>query len=214
MTRFDVDLREYFTAIRDQGRRQTCMAFAASDAHAMVHGRPMSDLSVEYAHYFASKRMPTYQPASGTSGDAMLETLRIDGQPPESEWRYLPNLLANMNDYRPPANVSVCFRYAGKQLQALDEVENALTLGWPVIMGLALSKSFYELPADTILQADSDTGVTGRHAVLAVGRFSAAAVSGFLVRNSWGTRWAGGGYGLISKSYIEPRMLFLGVYRA
>lgn len=174
----------------------------------------MSNLSVEFAHYSACKRMPQFQPANGTSGHAMFEALRIDGQPPEQEWPYTALLPNNLADYHPPAIVSGLVRHAGERLQSLDEAEAALRSGWPVIMGLALSDSFYRLASGAILQADPDINRARRHAVLGVGLFSTVSGTGFLIRNSWGSKWANGGYGLISRSYVEPRAIFLGVYRA
>ena len=214
MINFEVDLRGHLMPIRDQGRRQTCLAFASSDAHAMVHNRPMSNLSVEYAHYSACKRMPQFQPANGTSDDAMFEALRIDGQPPEEDWPYLSVLPNDLANYHPPAILSGLVRHAGEPLQSLDEAEAALRSGWPVIMGITLSDSFYRLTSATVLQSDPDITGARRHAILGVGLFSNASGTGFLIRNSWGTKWADGGYGLISKSYIQPRTIFLGVYRA
>jgi hypothetical protein len=81
-------------------------------------------------------------------------------------------------------------------------------------MGLTLSDPFYRLASGTVLQADPDVRGPRRHAVLGVGLFSTTSESGFLVRNSWGIKWADSGYGLLSKSYVEPRTTFLGVYRA
>jgi hypothetical protein len=158
--------------------------------------------------------MPQYQPSNGTSGQAMLEALRIDGQPPEQDWPYSAVLPNDLADYHPPAILSGLVRHAGERLQTLDQAEAALRLGWPVIIGITLSDSFYHLTSTTVLQADPDITGARRHAVLGVGLFSTASGTGFLIRNSWGTKWADGGYGLISKSYIQPRTIFLGVYRA
>ena len=152
MMNIEVDLRGHLMPIRDQGRRQTCMAFASSDANAMVDSRPMSNLSVEYAHYSACKRMPQFQPANGTSDYAMFEALRIDGQPPEQDWPYLAVLPNDLADYHPPVILSGLVRHAGERIQSLDEAEAALRLGWPVIMGLTLSDSFYHLASTTVLE--------------------------------------------------------------
>ena len=51
----DCDLRSMFGPVRHQGIRPTCMAFAASDAHAAV--RPdWVPLSCEFAYFHALKR--------------------------------------------------------------------------------------------------------------------------------------------------------------
>jgi hypothetical protein len=213
MISYHVDMRGDFGPTREQGRRQTCLAFAASDAHALVHGRPASMLSTEYAHYSACTRMPSFQPHLGTSGSAMLDALALDGQPPEEEWPYLAELPSDLTQYRPPNHVSGLLRHFGEQLSTLDEVERALSGRRPVIMGLALSISFFRLSSAAILPADSDQNVVGTHAVLAVGLFSNGGDKGYLIRNSWGTKWGANGHGFVLRSYIEPRTLFLGVFR-
>jgi C1A family cysteine protease len=208
------DLRSSFSPIRDQGARQTCMAFAASDAHAVRHNSPMSDLSVEYAHYHACKCMPRFDPHEGTSVTAMLAAIRVEGQPPEAEWPYMLFLPTDLGNYMPPANVSGVVRSDGKQLPSLDAADLSIEGDVPVIMGIALSLSFYHLRDGSVLAADSDHVVRGKHAVLAVGRFSGSGDGGYLIRNSWGTKWGASGYGLISRGYIDPRVIFLGAFHA
>jgi len=144
----------------------------------------------------------------------MLDALEIDGQPAEYAWPYLPVLPADLSQYKPPSAVSGVLRHRGDQLLDLTEAESAIRNGWPVILGLALSAAFYSLTSSTVLNADGDVNVVATHAVLAVGLFSAVGELGFLIRNSWGPKWGEDGYGYVLRSYIEPRTLFLGVYRA
>jgi hypothetical protein len=212
MINFSVDMRNDMSPIRDQKRRPTCMAFSASDAHAMAHSKPMSDLSVEYAHYSACRRMPSFDPHNATTVSAILDGIRLDGQPPEAEWRYMETLPADISVYQPPANIAGIVNHPSEELASLDLANETLRSGVPVIMALALSQSFYRLTADSVLSADPDIRITGYHAVLGVGMFSSSAGEGYLVRNSWGTRWGTGGYGFIARAYLEPRILFLGSF--
>jgi hypothetical protein len=213
MISFSVDMRNDMSPIRDQKRRPTCLAFSASDAHAMVHPGPRVELSAEYAHYSACKRMPTFEPSNATTPAAMLEALRLDGQPPEVEWPYFHTLPADPSAYIPPASVSGIVSHAGEELSSLDLAEDVLRAGWPVIMGAALSEAFYRLVGGSILPADPDARIRGYHAILGIGLFSSPAGNGYLIRNSWGSHWGQGGYGLITRTYLEPRILFLGVFR-
>ncbi len=50
------DLRGRFGSARDQEGRETCLAFAMSDAHAAARGDPWSPLSCEYLFYHAKQR--------------------------------------------------------------------------------------------------------------------------------------------------------------
>jgi C1A family cysteine protease len=214
MINFSVDMRNDMSPIRDQRRRPTCMAFSASDAHAMAHSKPMSDLSVEYAHYSACKRMTTFAPQNATTVTAMLNAIRLDGQPPEAEWPYMATLPVDISGYLPPANTKGIVKYAGEELTTFDLADESLRNGTPVIMAIALSRSFYGLQGNSVLPADPDLKIAGYHAVLSVGMFSSTSGDGYLIRNSWGAGWGLGGYGLITRAYLEPRKFFLGVFRA
>ncbi len=213
MTTFDVDLRKEYGPARDQGRRQTCLAFAASDAHSLVHSRPAAEFSTEYAHFNAAHRMTSFAPASGTTPDAMFAALELDGQPVESQWPYLDTLPADLSTYAAPT-ASPLFRHRGELLSTLDVGEAVLQLRWPVILGITLTASFFGIRTLGPLEADSDLRPIGRHAVLIVGLLKRTTTNAFLIRNSWGTRWGDCGHALLSKTYIEPRLLFLGAYRA
>ena len=73
------DLRPLFGEVRDQGERPTCLAFAASDAHAALRG-PWAALSVEFA-FFNAQRRANRSAKVGALLSTMLDTLREDGQP-------------------------------------------------------------------------------------------------------------------------------------
>jgi hypothetical protein len=82
------DLRGSFGPARDQSARPTCMAFAASDAHAAA--RPgWAPLSVEWAYYHAVQRDGGL-PHQGATMPAMLTSIREDGQSHEADWPYAP----------------------------------------------------------------------------------------------------------------------------
>src|SRR5205085_5453343 len=76
------DLRDRFGPARDQGGRETCLAFAMSDAHAAARGNPWAALCCEYLFYHAKQRDRT--PADeGTTIHAIRAALEHDGQPAE-----------------------------------------------------------------------------------------------------------------------------------
>ena len=74
------DLRSRFGAIRDQGSRPTCLAFAVSDAHAVARG-PFDPLSVEQLYYHAVQRTPGGDPAAGVNLPAILAAYGMTGRP-------------------------------------------------------------------------------------------------------------------------------------
>ena len=95
----EIDLLHRFGPVRDQGRRPTCLAFAASDSHAGVRSG-WEPLSCEFAFYNAQRRAGR-SPAQGALLSAMLDTLRIDGQPVEAGWPYLDSDSVHPTTWRP-----------------------------------------------------------------------------------------------------------------
>ena len=72
--------------IRDQGRRRTCLAFAATAANEYLHGLQES-LCVEWLYYYALKFAGKI-PNSGTRVTDVWAVLTKNGQPFEDYWRY------------------------------------------------------------------------------------------------------------------------------
>jgi hypothetical protein len=72
-----VDLRPLFGPARNQGPRPTCLAFAASDAHAALRSG-WAPLSCEYAFYHAQRRAGR-PPSKGALLSSMLDAPRQDG---------------------------------------------------------------------------------------------------------------------------------------
>jgi len=112
-----IDLRTKFGPARDQKRRPTCIAFAASDAHAAQRMNPFQPLSVEYAFYHASLKRTAFDPHSGVGMSDILAAVENDGQPEENGWPYLDQLPADITHYKPPADVGPVYR-RGSQYHA------------------------------------------------------------------------------------------------
>ena len=77
------DLSAKFGPTRDQGARPTCLAFAASDFHAALRDY-WTPLSCEFAFFHAHRRTGT-SPKTGATLSAMLDVLKNDGQPVETD---------------------------------------------------------------------------------------------------------------------------------
>ncbi len=122
------DLRSNFGPVRDQDPRPTCMAFAASDAHAGA--RPgWEPLSVEWAYFHALKR-DGVQPHQGVHLATMLATLRSDGQPAETHWPYIAKLFTDFAAWHPPKMSDRIFRRESKPAAAtLASLFDHLELG-------------------------------------------------------------------------------------
>jgi hypothetical protein len=202
-----VDLRSLFGPARNQGARPTCLAFAASDAHAGL--RPgWAPLSCEYAFYHAQRRAGR-PPSRGALLSSMLEALRNDGQPEESGWPYLPATPGDPTTWAPPATVGAVFGRAGDKAGAsIEQIVHELNEGRPVIILLTLSQAFYKPTAQGVIHpvAGETPQPERRHAVIAVGHGKVASHLAVLVRNSWGERWGDAGYGWLTEPFLGPRV--------
>jgi hypothetical protein len=157
-----VDLRSMFGPVRNQQARPTCLAFAASDAHAALRSG-WAPLSCEYAFFHAQKRA-NRPPNKGAILSAMLEAIRVDGQPEEGGWPYLH--ATPESSWLPPTDVGPVFRRNGEKKFAptFDSTLNEITNGHPVVVLAMLSRSSNLLPRASCIpnsgKCRSRSGVT------------------------------------------------------
>lgn len=206
------DLRSRFGTARDQKRRPTCTAFAASDAHAVARGVPFEELSVEFAYFSALKRSALFDPSRGVAMENMLGAIDTIGQPLESAWPYIETLPTSLASYKPPDPIGDLYKRASFVERALTNLATVVNDDRPAVLGLEISVEFYMPPVGSSIQAAIDSPLVGRHAVVVVGHGTEAGDQTFLIRNSWGKQWGEHGYAWISRHYLEPRLISLGVY--
>lgn len=201
----DCDLRSMLGPVRDQGIRPTCMAFAASDAHAAV--RPdWEPLSCEFAYFHALKR-DGGSPDDGATLGGMLTAIKEDGQPPEKIWPYLARVPTDIALWKPPAKAEPRYRRASARGRtSLVEVLQLLDKGAPVIMTMYLSDAFYQPNADGLIASAEPPDPKRRHAVIAVGHGMNGVRKVILIRNSWGATWGIGGHAWLSDDYLSPKL--------
>jgi C1A family cysteine protease len=199
------DLRAAFGPARDQTPRPTCMAFAASDAHAAA--RPgWIPLSVEWAYFYSLKRDGGV-PHEGTTVEAMLATLQYDGQPEESNWPYTAKLFANTTKWKPPASVGRLFhRKSELRVATVASIFTQLDANEPVLLTMSISPAFYN-PRSGIVSSNEPLMPNRVHAVVAVGHGRGGNDRFVLVRNSWGEAWGIKGYVWLGVDYLSPRLL-------
>ena len=200
------DLRGRFGPARDQKGRETCLAFATSDAHAGAIGGTWSPLSCEYLFYRAKQRDKT-SPHHGTTVPAIRAALEYDGQPAESAWPYLSQLPTDLKQWKPPADAGPLFRRSsGDNGKAFDEVWDAVEGDQPVLVGMTISDAFYMPEADGVIDSDEPPDLTRKHAVVIVATGENGTKRLLLARNSWGDTWGLSGYAWLMERYINPRI--------
>lgn len=198
------DLRGEFGPARDQDPRPTCMAFAASDAHAGA--RPgWTPLSVEWAYYFALQREGVI-PHTGVHLATMLDTLRNDGQPIETVWPYDASLFTDFDAWKPPTAVSIFTRSSMPVVATVEGILAALDDDRPVLFTMSVSKAFFSPSPEGVVASTEPLDPARVHALVAVGHGKWNASPVILVRNSWGERWGLGGHAWIDLNYLTPRL--------
>ncbi len=201
------DLRSLFGPVRNQGPRPTCMAFAASDAHAALRDGWVP-LSCEYAFYQAQRRAKR-PPSTGALLHSTLDALRHDGQPEESGWPYLPATPIDIATWIPSAMVGPLFGRAGTNLHlSIDQIITELNEGRPVIILTMLSPAFYNPSPDAVVHPANGEmpEPERRHAIIATGHGMVDGHRAILIRNSWGPGWGAGGYAWLTEPFLSPRM--------
>jgi hypothetical protein len=202
----EVDLRNQFGPVRDQGARPTCLAFAASDTHAGLRAG-WDPLSCEFAFYHAQRRAGR-SPVQGAVLPAMLETLKRDGQPLELGWPYLEVVPSGSTEWTPPEAIGLCYARDGMAgVSDLKGVRSALTVTRPVVMLTMLSQSFF-MPVAGVVdpEAGEQPQPSLRHAVVAVGYGKIDGDGAILVRNSWGASWGTEGHAWLTDRFLESRL--------
>lgn len=202
-----VDLRAKFGAVRNQGARPTCMAFAASDTNSFAQGL-VQPFSAEYAHYSAARRRVPLNPHRGVPIGLMIDGVREDGQPPEEAWPYLTAVPTPISAWIPPPNCAPIFRY--RMLPKSTDVVSivaALNCGHAALFAARITEQFHLPAPDHIVQTVSGDRDTGNHAMVAVGLGIIQSGTVILIRNSWGDQWADKGHAWLTVDYLAGRLL-------
>lgn len=205
------DLRSGLGPVRDQGRRPTCLSFAASAVHERARA-DLDPLCVEWLFYHVAQHAGTGL-REGTTMPDTRHVLHDLGQPLEPIWPY-SGLPPSATAWRPPTGVAPLFRCGSDGCGAdLAHVRQVLDRGRPVVLALFVSDAFtaaatwLRAGTEIILPDDSEPIDRKRgHAVVAVGHGRFGSEDLILVRNSWGTAWAAGGHAWVRDTYLSRRL--------
>ena len=219
-----IDLTAEMPPVRSQGKRQTCVAFAALNCctHAL-RASASCDFSPQFL-YWTCKQMDNLPSTAGTFLQSAAKALRFQGCCPEAAWRYRPDVEPN-NEAQDPVPDAAFEDLRFFDLQAIaphsvTDLKTTLAGGRCVAVSLEIYGNYHRSPYFARIGKFPVPipGVkrVGGHAVCLVGYEdtpdSAESPGGghFIVRNTWGDRWGvssgyglGGGYGTVAFAYIE-----------
>lgn len=201
-----VDLRAQLLPVKSQGRRETCLAFAATAAHEH-RAADRTDLSAEYLHW-ACKRADGLASEATTLAGLMIALPRV-GQCRSALWAYDDSADQWALTYRP--TLVACRDAWGRRRQTTltpppvgTALRDALDRDRPPVLGLELFETWHHPTADGRIRLPTSTmPALGGHAVVVVGYGDIARTLHYTVRNSWGTGWADAGYGYLPAAYVD-----------
>jgi hypothetical protein len=194
--------------VRDQGRRPTCLAFAASATHRVAHDHPR-ELCPEWLYYHATRR-DGLRPDQGSTIEATCAVIPAEGQPDEAFWPY-QGQNPNPRPYQPPSGSPTVVRSnTGLRDGSPKRWRAELDAGRPVTIALLISRAFYTpvsfAESEAVMGDDAepiDPALV--HAVVLAGHGDIRSTPHFLIRNSWGLRWGWAGHAWFPESYLARR---------
>ncbi len=193
-------MRQYCTAVEDQGQLGSCTANATVGALEFLYKKrdgQSPDLSRLFV-YYNSRRMrgTTSQDSGAYICDAMASVLAF-GACRENIWPY------NISTFTMEPNQQAyqeAMMHEAIEYSRVDAVEGsvaALAGGFPVVFGTRIPERCYQEAATTgVFPIPSDEEIQnnqgGGHCMLLIGYDKPKQI--FIVRNSWGQAWGDHGY--------------------
>ncbi|MDE6860258.1 MAG: C1 family peptidase [Duncaniella sp.] len=214
-----VDLRTFFSGIRNQKELGSCSSFSVVSMYESIMNRlnpdkPKADMSERYLFYHTN--VLTGRPEGGSNFHEQLEALGKYGICTEALYPYEVDKILNKPSATATEDASSHRVLEARQIPLVSDgnkydaiVENhrlltsALSEGYPVGFSLHLYEDFgagtdgyISRPSD--ISEDKDVGY---HAMVLVGYSERDKC--YIVRNSWGTDFGDNGYCYISSAYID-----------
>ena len=216
-----VDLRRFFSPVRDQGPVGSCTAFAVIGMYESIVNRNSpgldsgANLSERFIFYHTN--ISRGRANEGSSFSDQLNALGRVGTCREEFYPYVPELLneppteAAAKDaltHRVTLARQVPLRSDGDKYECVKAnhimLTSALSEGYPVGISLMLFDDFGSQPGGHVPRPSDDAvahAEHGHHAMVLVGYSERD--NCYIVRNSWGEDFGDKGYAYISAAYID-----------
>lgn len=214
-----INLIPYMAAIRNQGVRGTCVAFALTAINEYILRRRglIRNLSEQHL-YYETKLVDGAPNGCGTWQSKAMIALQNRGQCQEIIWPYNAAAPCNNHGALPaqarPDGLHYRLNLVSVPARNVSAYKMHFSKQRPVAISIPVYNSWYQSAesrrSGRITMRIGNEPVVGGHAVCLVGYQDTASSPGggyFIVRNSWSTGWAsaspyGAGYGIIPYQYI------------
>jgi C1A family cysteine protease len=205
-----VDLRKYCSPIENQGSLGSCTGQSIAGAIELLNkrGGKHNDVSRLFIYYYERLILGTVNYDSGAYIRDGIKATNKYGASLESLWPH------DIRKFRQEPITEAKNDALNRKVTRYERVNDfngcidALTNGYPVIMGFRVYNSFMSKNvARTGIMPYPNTKrekLLGGHAVLLVGYDKRKKV--FIARNSWGTNWGDKGYFYMPFDIVKPNM--------
>jgi hypothetical protein len=194
-----VDLSANFPPPGDQGNAGSCTAWAVGYAARAYYASSVEGRNIRSATNIPS---PGYifgsvisQPGNCNSGSRTVDALNLlkNGALSLKAFPYHSGQCPQPSDQQRATAIDFRIRdWLAIDFGSIDQLKGELAKGHPVIIGISMRKSLETLPRGQVYHSHPDEPVIGSHALTAIGYDER--LQAFRVINSWGTRWADGGF--------------------
>jgi C1A family cysteine protease len=218
-----VDLREWCSAVEDQGEIGSCTAHAGVSLIEYFERRAFGR-HIDASRRFLYKVTRNLMRLTGDTGAYCRTTMgaiALFGVPPEEYWPYD---IENFDEEPPAFCYAFAQNYRAIQYYRLDpagvsrpellaQIKLNLHSGLPLMFGFTVYNSIeqsWEMDGKIPFPSRTDK-TTGGHAVMAVGyddeleiqhNGSEKTTGAILIRNSWGPTWGEEGYGWLPYDFV------------
>ena len=193
-----IDLRQYCSAIEDQGQLGSCTGNAIAGAIELIDRKRGKNLDVSRLFIYYQERLleGTVNYDSGAYIRDGFKAVNKLGAPLEVYWPYIINRFATRPSAQATADAAKRKVTAYQRCANFTAVKSALAAGNPVVIGFDVYESFESDAVARTGQMPYPNTATeqllGGHAVCLVGYKDST--QKFIARNSWGTSWGDHGY--------------------
>lgn len=202
-----VDLRKYFTPVKNQGELGACSAFAMVGIYEYIlrkNRKQDTDLSEAFVYYNVRRMMNSIGEDTGSSLYNVVVTMGTEGVCAEHYCPYTDQV--DMPQPPGEAYEDAIQRKVVKALNVqkdLNHIKSAVAEGYPVAVSLKIFESFEPIGGfvSRPSEAEVEAGQSGNHAMVVCGYSDEEKI--FIVRNSWGPKFGDQGYCYIPYSYFE-----------